>query len=271
MTTLFDEAMVNGTRLRYQLTGTGPPLVLLHGFTLDLRMWEAQVAAFSPHFRVLRYDLRGFGESELPGTATYDHADDLRALFDHLGIATATIVGLSMGGGIALEFALAHPDRVQALVLADAMIGGYRWSAEWQAATAAIWRTGREEGVAPAKARWVAHHGLFGAAREQQPVATALTEMIEDYSGWHWCHRDPHRKPPRPAIERLTEVVAPTLIITGEREDPDFVAQATLLREQIPGAQGCVLPEAGHLTALEAPSTFNQAVLDFLSRAVPRG
>ena len=223
MTTQFAEATVNGTRLCYQFTGIGPPLVLLHGFTLDLRMWEAQVAAFAPYYRVLRYDLRGFGGSALPGTTTYNHADDLCALLDHLGIATAAIIGLSMGGEVALDFALAYPERVRALVLADAMIGGYPWSAAWQAATAPVWRMAREAGVVPAKALWLAHRGLFGAALEQQAVATTLIRMVEDYSGWHWCNRDPREKPPQPTIERLTQIATPTLIITGEHEDPNFI------------------------------------------------
>lgn len=269
MTTRFVEATVNGTRLRYQLSGVGPPLVLLHGFTLDLRMWDAQVAAFAPHYRVLRYDLRGFGGSALPGPTAYDHADDLCALLDHLGMATAVIVGLSMGGEVALEFALAHPARVRALVLADAMIGGYRWSAAWQAATAPIWRVAREDGVAPARVLWLAHRGLFGAAREQQSVAAALAAMVGEYSGWHWCNHDPRKKPPRPAIERLAQIATPTLIITGEREDPDFITQANLLGEQIPGARSCALPDVGHLTALEAPSAFNRVVLDFLATSLP--
>lgn len=270
MSTRFAEATVNGTRLRYQLAGTGPPLVLLHGFTLDLRMWDAQVAAFAPHYRVLRYDLRGFGGSALPGPAAYDHADDLFALLDHLGIETAVIVGLSMGGEVALDFALDHPARVRALILADAMIGGYRWSAAWQAATTPIWRVAREEGVAPARSLWLAHPGLMGAALEQPSVAAALTEMVGEYSGWHWCNRDPRKKPSSPAIKRLAQIATPTLIITGEREDPDFVAQATLLGEQIAGAQSRVLPAVGHLTALEAPNAFNRAVLDFLATALPR-
>ncbi|HEY8597940.1 MAG TPA: alpha/beta fold hydrolase [Thermomicrobiales bacterium] len=270
MATRFSEAAVNGTRLRYQLGGDGPPLVLLHGFALDLRMWDHQVAAFAPHYQVLRYDLRGFGGSALPGSSPYDHADDLRALLDYLGIGTAALVGLSMGGEVALDFAVTYPERLRALVLADAMIGGYRWSAEWQATTAPIWHAAREQGVTPAKARWLAHPGLFGAAREQQAVAATLTQMIDDYSGWHWRNRDPHRKPSRPAIEQLAQIATPTLIITGEREAPDFVAQANLLGEQIPGAQSCILPAAGHLTALEAPDAFNRAVLDFLDTTLPR-
>ena len=265
MTTQFAEAFVNGTRLRYQLTGTGPTIVLLHGFTLDLRMWDAQMAAFTPHHQVLRYDLRGFGGSALPDSTVYDHADDLCALLDHLGIATATIVGLSMGGGVALDFALTYPERVRALILADAMINGHRWSAEWQAVTVPIWRAAREEGVAAAKKLWLAHERLFGPALEQQVVAAALMQMVDDYSGWHWCNRDPHWKPPQPATEWLTQIDASTLIIIGEREDPDFVAQANLLGTQVPGAQSCVLPGVGHLTALETPDAFNRAVLDFLT------
>lgn len=265
-----DEAEINGTRLRYRVAGTGPSIVFLHGFALDLRMWDEQVTAFAEWYRVIRYNLRGFGGSAMPGQTAYDHADDLRALLDHLGIATAAgIIGLSMGGEVALDFALAHPTRLRALVLADAMIGGYRWSAAWQAATAPAWRAARESGLATARERWLAHAGLFGPAHEQPRVAADLGRMVGDYSGWHWLNRDPRQEATPPAIERLAQISIPTLIVNGERDDPDFLAQATILRERISGARTATLPGVGHLANLEAPAAFNRAVIDFLGAVVP--
>src|SRR5690349_14993808 len=96
-------ADVNGTRLFYEIAGAGPALVLLHGFSLDARMWDAQFAAFAQRYRVLRYDARGFGRSGVPGAEHYSHADDLHALLGHLGIAQAALIGFSLGGGIALN------------------------------------------------------------------------------------------------------------------------------------------------------------------------
>ena len=91
-------AEVNGTRLYYEMSGSGDPIVLIHGFTFDVRMWDDQVQAFSQQYQVIRYDVRGFGRSALPTEQAYARVDDLKALLDHLGIAGAYLLGLSMGG-----------------------------------------------------------------------------------------------------------------------------------------------------------------------------
>ena len=114
-------ADVEGTRLYYQSMGEGAPIVLLHGFSIDHRMWDGQMAALSAAHRVVRCDLRGFGQSP-PPTTPYANADDLKALLDHLGIARAVILGLSMGGGVAINFALAYPEATRALVVAGSTL-----------------------------------------------------------------------------------------------------------------------------------------------------
>src|SRR4051812_9443671 len=160
-------AEVNGTRLYYDVAGAGPPLVLVHGFTLDARMWDDQIDDLARHYRVVRYDLRGFGRSALPGSEEYADTEDLHALLEHLGIDAAIVVGMSMGGEVAANFALDFPAAVRALVLVDAMIEGHRWSAEWDEAITPVWQGARREGIAVGKARWLGHDGLFGPAREQ--------------------------------------------------------------------------------------------------------
>src|SRR3712207_1103532 len=100
-------AAVNGTRLYYEVAGEGTPVALIHGFTLDTRMWDDQFLPLAAHYRVVRYDARGFGRSDLPTGEPYSPHDDLRALLEHLGLGPAAITGLSMGGGIAADFAIA--------------------------------------------------------------------------------------------------------------------------------------------------------------------
>ena len=114
-----DFATINGTRLYFEIAGSGQPLVLIHGFTLDLRMWDDQFERLTREFQVIRYDMRGFGQSAPPTGERYAHADDLRDLLDHLRVDKAHLVGLSKGGAIALDFTLAYPRRVNKLVLID--------------------------------------------------------------------------------------------------------------------------------------------------------
>jgi pimeloyl-ACP methyl ester carboxylesterase len=119
-------AELNGTRLYYEVAGSGAALAFVHGFSLDTRMWDDQFEAFAERYRVVRYDARGFGKSALPGSEKYMHAADLKALLEQLGIDRASVVGLSMGGGIAIDFALTYPEATRALVLVDSTLGGFR-------------------------------------------------------------------------------------------------------------------------------------------------
>src|SRR5688500_13479244 len=138
-------AEVNATRLVYETAGAGPPVVLIHGFTLDHRMWDDQMPAFAERHRVVRYDLRGFGASApFVPDEPYTHADDLRALMTHLGIGRAAVVGLSMGGWAALEFVLTYPESVSALVLVDSALRGYQYAPSAAATIATIYRLGKE-------------------------------------------------------------------------------------------------------------------------------
>ena len=124
-------ADVNGTSLYYEAAGSGPPLVLTHGGALDLRMWDDQFKLFARRYRVVRYDVRGYGKSALPTQEGYRRPDDLKTLMDYLEIESAYIVGLSMGGGISIEFALAYPSATDALVPIGSGLSGYQRSDEW--------------------------------------------------------------------------------------------------------------------------------------------
>lgn len=255
---------VGRTHLCYDLRGDGPVVVFLHGFTLDLRMWEDQLPAFLPRFRVLRYDLRGFGRSDLPSVGEpYRPADDLRALLGSLGISKVHLVGLSAGGAVALDFALEHPDLVDRLVLVDSALGGFDWSPALVEGWDRIDRVAQAEGVEVARQTWLADP-LFEGARTKPGVRERLETILREYSGWHWLNESPSQGADPPAVHRLASIVSPTLVLVGEHDLPDFHRIAALLAEGIPSARRVSVPGAGHMPNMEAPAAFNRIVLEFL-------
>lgn len=256
-------ATVNNTQLFFEEAGAGPAVVLLHGFTLDTRMWDDQVAALAERHRVIRYDMRGFGRSAVPAGESYSHATDLRALLDSLHVERATLVGLSKGGGVALDFALTHPSRVQGVALIDTILGGFDWSAAGRARDDAVWVAARAGGIAAAKASWLAHP-LFAPAMRQPVVAARLTQIIDDYSGWHFVNDNPEESISPPAAMRLGELTMPLLVLVGDQDLPDFTEIAALIGQQVPLAHTHVLPGIGHMANMEAPAVVTQALLDFL-------
>ena len=249
-------------------------MVLVHAGVGDRRLWDAQVEPFAEAHRVVRLDLRGFGESALPG-GPFSHVDDVRALLDHLEIERAALVGNSFGGRVALDFALIHPERTTALVLVGSALTGYEASAAMDAfdeEEEAFLDDGKlDEAVELNLRTW-----LDGPERESAPVSpelrarvaemqrSSLETLVRAYEGSPepgpiaWA--DP------PAATRLAEVPAPTLVVVGKLDQPDFRAISERLGAEIPGAETAALDTA-HLPALERPEEFNRLVLGFLARA----
>ena len=254
---------VDGGSLYCEVAGSGPAVVLIHGFTLDTRMWDDQFLPLSQHYQVVRYDLRGFGRSTLPGETPYAHVEDLRLLLDRLRIERAYLVGLSKGGAVALDFALAYPQRTPALVLVDAVLRGHAWSAEGAARDSLVWQEARRGGVAAARRSWL-DHPLFAPAQRNHQVAARLAQIVDDYSGWHFVHADPEQAPRPPAAQRLHELTMPLLVMVGEHDIPDFLAATDAICRGAPHAQKLVIPHAGHMANMEAPALVTQAILTFL-------
>jgi 3-oxoadipate enol-lactonase len=256
-------AHVSGTHLAYEVVGAGPPLVLIHGFALDMRMWDGQIDALARRYQVVRYDMRGFGRSAIPDGASYAPADDLKALLEYLDVGPPAIVGLSAGGGVALSFALSYPELTRSLILAGSVIDGWEWSSEWNEQTRAVWAVARESGLAAAKERWL-DLPLFRPAQEKPEAARRLSEMVSDYSGWHWLNHDPQQQLQVPTLERLGSIAVSTLIVVGERDVPDFRAMADTLERGIDGSRKVIMPGVGHMAAMEDPEQFNALVRIFL-------
>ena len=253
----------DGARLPYACAGRGTPVVLVHGFGLDHALWDPQWPALARGYRVLRYDLRGHGAAP-PPAVPYSHAADLAALLDSLDARPAHVVGLSMGGRIALRLALEVPAAVRSLTLVDSVLEGHPMSEDWSQRWRAVIATARAGDVAAARRAWLAHP-LFAPTRSSAEAGKAFDAMIERYSGWHWLHRDPELASTRPALEALASVSVPALVVVGEHDLPEFQAIARRLVADLPQATLAVIAGAGHLPNLEAPEAFNDVLLAHLA------
>ena len=256
-------ASVGGARLYYEQSGHGPAVILIHGLSLDHRMWAPQVDALSRHFRVVRYDVRGFGQSD-PAQAGHDPVADLLGLMQHLHIRRARLVGMSMGGAIAVDFALTHPDRVASLVLIAGNINGFPHP-HFGERFAPVFGAGRAGNLDSAKALWL-RDPLVVPVHDSAAVATTVRTIIADCPCRQFA--DPRLMPVAAtpaAFGQLESVAVPTLAINGESDDPDMLAIADAVEHRVPEARRLVVPDAGHLVNLEQPAAVNEALLAFLT------
>jgi 3-oxoadipate enol-lactonase len=263
-------AEVNGTRLYYETAGTGDAIVLLHGLAADSRYWQVLFDALAQHYQVVRYDLRGFGQSALPTSEPYTHADDLRALLDFLAIKRAHVLGNSFGGVNAINFALAYPAMTRSLILVGNEVQGAEGlppaTAVEDAAWAAVFAVLKQGDKRAAAEAVVDRHPYFIVAKTMPAVRSLLVDMFSDYSWWHFQgNQDPVRLPEIAAAQRLGEIKVPTLVIIGALDHQDIQVFVDMTVQGIPDAQKVVMPDLDHVPFLENPAGFHKIVLDFLA------
>jgi pimeloyl-ACP methyl ester carboxylesterase len=226
---------VNGVRLAYDDRGAGTPIVFLHAFPLNRTMWAAQESTLSQRFRVITVDLRGHGESDAPlWRYTLDqYADDVNALLDHLSIQRAVMAGLSMGGYVLFAMYRRHSDRIRGLIFADT----------------------RAEADQPAQATW-----RFNLAQKVERVrAIILSTPISGIVGDLMAIAE--RPDSTPLLKTIT---LPTLVLVGDQDRLTTPEENRCLADGIPGARLEIIPGAGHLSNMEQPELFNQAVSAFM-------
>lgn len=249
--------------LAHDIDGDGPAVLLLHSGVCDRRMWEPLLPALTGAHRVVRPDLRGFGDSALPGEA-YADADDLAALLDSFGIAEAAVVGSSYGGRVAMELATRHPDRVSSLVLLCPAYRGVDPDEELQAFGAEedrLLEAGDVEGAVQLNVRTFLGPDADEATADR--VAQMQRRALEVQLAADAL--DPGPQPERVEVDpsRLT---APTLVVSGALDLAHFREVAAVLAAQVPGAEHVELPWAGHLPSLERPDTVADLILEALER-----
>jgi 3-oxoadipate enol-lactonase len=247
--------MARAAEIAFDDVGSGAPLVLLHAFPLDRRMWWATASALAAHRRVISPDLRGFGETPLAAPYSIaDLADDLARLMDALGLSRATVGGMSMGGYVALAFAARHGARLEGLILADTRAGADSPEA----------RRGRDEAIALVEASGVQAYVERQIPRLLSPDASdalraevrALGRQTPDavIAGLVALRERPDRRGELPLI------ACPTLVMVGAQDALTPPAEAAAMAAAIPGARLVELPGAGHLSCLEAPGAFAAAL-----------
>ena len=252
----------NGVKIDYEVHGSGPALLLTHGYSSTSAMWKGQIEALSKHHKLVLWDMRGHGRSDYPDEpAAYSEAltvADMAALLDAVGAETAIVGGLSLGGYMSLAFHRAHPDRVRALLIIDtgpvfkkdeareawnkrALETGDRFDREGLA----VLRSGSRERST------VSHRDASGLARAARGMLTQRDARV---------------------IESLPGIRVPSLVMVGADDTP-FLAAADYMAAKIPGATKVVIPAAGHAVNIDQPQAFIDAVLPFLDslpRSVPK-
>lgn len=248
--------------------GDGEAVVFLHAGVSDQRMWRAQMIHFALTHHVVAYDRRGFGQTRC-GTEAVPMVDDLIALLDHLKIGKATLVGCSQGGRIAVDTALAHPDRVAALGLIASSISGAplpdHYPADIQALRDQL-EAAEAAGDLAAMNALEAHLWLDGPQSSEGRVSGITRTLFLDMNGIALRHPPiPAAAEPDPAYDRLTQIACPTLILSGALDFPHITARSAYLAEVIPGARHIPLPHVAHLAPLEAPTMVNEALTNLMS------
>jgi len=262
-------AVVSGTRLHHLDVGTGEPaVVLLHAFPLNADMWDEQLDALSPRWRVIAPDLPGFGRTDPPAdprSATIDHWADLVAgLIESLGVGPAVVGGLSMGGYVALALARRRPDLLAGLVLADTRAAS-------DTPEVAERRTVQQRQVSDGQTAEVIE-SMLGTLLSEQTRAER-TDVVERARALMTTTPPPGlvaaleaMKNRSDATSQLPSIDVPVLVIVGEHDVPSPPPVATAIAEAVSGSFLEVIPTAGHLSNLEAPEAFNRALETFLSR-----
>lgn len=251
--------------INYDLTGRRRTIVFIHGWTHNKSVWDDQVPVFSKRYRVLRPESRGFGGSTGFADASVDPLD-LLVLLEALRIDHAYIVGHSRGGGVALRFAAAYPDKVDGLVLYGATgPADFPFPPEVGQLFGSLPGVAKQYGL-DSVLKLILTTGIGWAPPSRTDVDERLRKLWASYSGKDLLDPRPESgKVPLPTIARLSSLRVPTLVILGDHEMPFIAAAADTFARRIPNAKKVVIPNAGHTAHLAQPTAFNGALLDFFS------
>jgi 3-oxoadipate enol-lactonase len=268
-------AEVNGTKLYYETTGKGEAIVLIHGSFGDRRHWDFQFKEFGKKYKVIRYDVRGYGKSALPDAdKLYTDCGDLNALLDFLGLKKVHVCGLSMGSVIAVDFVLSYPDKCSSLILVGPRVAGdgstaYR-TANQDSVSACISKAvmivknkGVKEGT---DSLWTGNNPLSKAVKSTR-TREALLKMGYEYSWWRYLYTNKREQVFPMAINKLNDIRIPTLIVTAEFDLALCKNVADIMERKIPGAKLVSIKGAGHIMNMDKPKEFNKMIFKFISQS----
>jgi pimeloyl-ACP methyl ester carboxylesterase len=262
-----DFATIRNTKIFFEMSGRGKPLLLLHSGIADHRMWAGQCVEFSRHFQVITPDLRGYGKSPAPNES-FRHYEDIHELIQHLGFTSVNIAGCSLGGKVAIELAIVYPEIVGRLILIAPGMPGYEYrdreTLAKDASLEGLIASGRREEVADMLVNiWV-----VGPKRDRETVDSAARALVREMILDNYASvtdQFPEAPPGFDVMSRLVEIRVPTLVMIGDSDLPDMQAISQLVTDRIHGAKRQLIPNAAHLPNLENSVLFNQSVIDFLA------
>lgn len=258
---------IDGISLNYELAGSGRCLALIHGLGDDLTLWANQIPAFAKHYRVLRYDVRGFGESDKPEEeySAEIFSEDLYLLLKALKIDEAFVLGYSMGGVIAQRFALDYPEITKALIIVSSASECNQQAIERYETTAHIAEKHGMEVLEREMEGYFTKRRFFPGFAERNPDSVAKFRK-------HWLGNDPKgyaraaRAMAKCALtSQLGNIRCPTLIIVGDKDISAGVGGSVIMSRHIPGSQLKMLKDCGHDPMTEQPELFNATVMEFLA------
>jgi 2-hydroxy-6-oxonona-2,4-dienedioate hydrolase len=262
------QADINHARIYYQIAGEGEPFVMIHAGVADSRQWNNEFTYFSQHYRVLRYDLRGYGKSE-PVEGDFTHMGDLVALLDHLEIHQPLILmGCSMGGGLAMDFTLEYPDKVKALIMVDSNPSDWELEVptppKFDEAEKAY-----EDGDWDPLAELETQIWFDGVGRTPDQVNPEMRKLLYEMDRLALSHEAKglgKRLPDTeiPAAEGLNQLKIPILVIVGDHDIASILAAADYMVEKIPSARKVTIEDATHLPNMDHPDKFREILLNFL-------
>jgi len=253
---------VNGNQLHFEAAGRGLPILFLHDGLADSRGFDSQFEFFAKNYTVVRYDRQGYGSSK-PPDVPYSEVNDLKSIFDMLGLETAILIGGSAGGRLAMNFAITHPSHVAALVLVGPAVSGFDFSDHmWYRG----WRNEYGDSVPEFIDFWVNDLWLI---HEDNKEARARLQQILESSTQNLLNFPVEKLEDVKALPRLSEIQAPTLIVIGEHDIADNHVQAGIIQVNIKDAARRVVLHSGHLVYMEQPEEFNKVVGEFLSGLLP--
>ncbi len=261
-------AAINGAQIFYETAGQGIPFIMIHAGVADNRQWNNEFISFSQSYQVIRYDLRGFGKSE-PVIGEFNHMNDLGALLDFLKIHEAFILmGCSMGGSLAMDFSLANPSRVKALIMVDSGPSGLKLdlpeNPKFKDAEKAF-----EDGDLDLTAEIETQIWFDGLGRTPEQVDQAMRKLLYEMNHIALSHKVKQlgeRLPNTmtPAADHLIDLAVPVLIIVGAHDSPYVLAAADIMVEKIPSARKEIISDAAHMPNMDQPREFQLLVKTFL-------
>ncbi|HEY4786986.1 MAG TPA: alpha/beta fold hydrolase [Bacteroidales bacterium] len=257
-------------RLYYEELGKGEPVIFIHGHSLDHTMWDEQFREFAKFYRVIRYDCRGYGLSTMPKEGMeFLHADDLKELMKQLNISKTHLVGLSMGGFIALDFLALYPEKVLSATLASGNICNANgpdkpWTEEERQKRRAEIFELETKGIDAFKREWF-NLLMKSGGSQQEKIRYPLWKMVYEWEAWQPLHYEPRLLLGASIISKLKQMTisVPVLVLEGRSLGNHFPEHSPIL-DLIPTAKFMVIDDAGHMMNMERPIEFNKTVEDFI-------